>query len=440
MREIIRLTPTVSLRLTIPPKKIEEQNNERDYNTSDFSSLSSSTLPPATLQALSSDESTFEVDDDDDSDDSDDSDNDNDRHDNTPGPFFFVETVAGNRKNSRLVWACDIKKHGSGIKGRSLCLKILNRAARKQCFERELEAFKAIAGYSPDGAPFVMRLEAAFGLFDNKELCLAMDYMLCDLSIFLRPFDGVSTRAFRQLHRKKWVAQIATGLMAIHTVGVIHRDLKPENIFLDYRCNLRIGDFGSSYVHRTSSGANHPHHAPIMGTALYLAPEVFNRTADNLSCYSPPIDYWALGLIIFELEQDVESSQHLFKHCGERNAFARYVADGSGALGDYLSRLSFVDRISGRATSLVNGLLCFEAKRRFGYRQICNHLYFSGKFGCNEHATSLNSISAGEDLPFVVPHNLQECVYVSSGPLSNSEHMWVNPQGLWGRDSLSIDI
>lgn len=40
--------------------------------------------------------------------------------------------------------------------------------------------------------------------------------------------------------------QIALALHEIHHKKIMHRDLKPANIFLDYKNNVKLGDFGLS--------------------------------------------------------------------------------------------------------------------------------------------------------------------------------------------------
>ena len=47
----------------------------------------------------------------------------------------------------------------------------------------------------------------------------------------------------------KYFRQIIMGLEYLHTVAdVIHRDLKPENLLLDENNNIKITDFGVSYI------------------------------------------------------------------------------------------------------------------------------------------------------------------------------------------------
>ncbi|CAL9341310.1 Serine_threonine-protein kinase PknD [Streptomyces sp. enrichment culture] len=91
-------------------------------------------------------------------------------------------------------------------------------------------------------------------------------------------------------------AQIAAGLTAAHTAGVVHRDLKPANVMLTGDGTVKILDFGMGSIvddpdqtRLTSTGVS-------VGTARYMAPEQFR--AERVSA---PADLYALGCILYEL-------------------------------------------------------------------------------------------------------------------------------------------
>ncbi|MBP0456856.1 protein kinase domain-containing protein [Streptomyces montanisoli] len=97
-----------------------------------------------------------------------------------------------------------------------------------------------------------------------------------------------------------WVAaigaQIAAGLTAAHTAGVVHRDLKPANVMLTRDGTVKVLDFGMGSVvddpdqtRLTSTGVS-------VGTARYMAPEQFR--AERVSASA---DLYALGCILYEL-------------------------------------------------------------------------------------------------------------------------------------------
>lgn len=88
--------------------------------------------------------------------------------------------------------------------------------------------------------------------------------------------------------------QIAAGLAAAHTAGVVHQDLKPANIMVEGDDHALITDFG---IARSTTGMTvHPVPGTIDGTRAYVAPEqTRGEPADQRT------DIFAFGLILYEL-------------------------------------------------------------------------------------------------------------------------------------------
>lgn len=88
------------------------------------------------------------------------------------------------------------------------------------------------------------------------------------------------------------IAQVAAGLQAAHSAGVVHRDIKPANILFTREGTARITDFGIAQgvgsVPLTATGLT-------MGTPGYIAPE---RVAGAQG--GPASDLYALGIVAFE--------------------------------------------------------------------------------------------------------------------------------------------
>lgn len=101
--------------------------------------------------------------------------------------------------------------------------------------------------------------------------------------------------------RKKWVAQIAVGINALHKMGIIHRDIKPENILVDGNGDIRIFDFGTAYIHHEAVTRETLVVADRVYTAQYSAPECLLDPASELKKYGPMADYWALGCTVFDM-------------------------------------------------------------------------------------------------------------------------------------------
>lgn len=110
------------------------------------------------------------------------------------------------------------------------------------------------------------------------------------------------------------VVEILLGLEYLHSRRIVHRDLKPENILIDWEGHILICDFGLADEVPTDSNLLFKR----CGTLPYMAPgerkqrEQKLRTFTASRClksellngtkygYSFPVDYWALGCILYE--------------------------------------------------------------------------------------------------------------------------------------------
>ena len=85
------------------------------------------------------------------------------------------------------------------------------------------------------------------------------------------------------------LAQVCSGVQALHDHGFVHFDIKPANIFLRSG-RPRLGDYGLARLitatRRTLSFGR--------GTPLYMAPELLDRKGDERS------DIYSLGVVLFE--------------------------------------------------------------------------------------------------------------------------------------------
>ncbi len=89
--------------------------------------------------------------------------------------------------------------------------------------------------------------------------------------------------------------EIAKGLQAAHSLGLVHRDIKPANIWLESpKGRVKILDFG--LARDADDEAKITHSGAIIGTPAYMSPEqASGRTVDQRT------DLFSLGIVLFEL-------------------------------------------------------------------------------------------------------------------------------------------
>ncbi len=89
-------------------------------------------------------------------------------------------------------------------------------------------------------------------------------------------------------------AQVADGLHAAHSKGIVHRDVKPDNLLLTRDGGIKITDFGIAKLEGNHAKVTHT--GTTLGTLAYMSPE--QVLADNVDHRS---DLWSLGIVLYEM-------------------------------------------------------------------------------------------------------------------------------------------
>ena len=90
------------------------------------------------------------------------------------------------------------------------------------------------------------------------------------------------------------------GLGQLHSRGIIHRDIKLENLMLDANGYIKIIDFGLAKHLEDNETAN-----TMCGTLEYFAPEIVKH-----GDYDKGVDWWAVGIMIYEMLFGVSPFSH----------------------------------------------------------------------------------------------------------------------------------
>jgi serine/threonine protein kinase/Tfp pilus assembly protein PilF len=88
--------------------------------------------------------------------------------------------------------------------------------------------------------------------------------------------------------------QIANGLEAAHSQGVVHRDVKPANVMVTSSGQAIVMDFGLAQVAAEASKLTRE--GATMGTSSYMSPE--QTTGAPLDHRT---DIWSLGVVLYEM-------------------------------------------------------------------------------------------------------------------------------------------
>lgn len=113
----------------------------------------------------------------------------------------------------------------------------------------------------------------------------------------------------RESVAKRYTSQILRGLAFLHEHRIVHRDIKADNILIDTDGRVKLADFGSArelatVLSRTSVAANASAQGggnTIVGTPLWMAPEVVNPAAQAGKPYGTNADVWSLGITVAEI-------------------------------------------------------------------------------------------------------------------------------------------
>jgi eukaryotic-like serine/threonine-protein kinase len=212
---------------------------------------------------------------------------------------------------------------GEIISGRFRIAGFLGRGGMGEVYKAEdmrlhrLVALKFLpgdlAGYSQSLSRFQREAQAASAL-NHRNICVVYDLGEQNGRAFIAMefLEGQTLRDVimgRPLELERLLdigVQVADGLDAAHSKGIMHRDIKPENIFIVSRGDAKILDFGLAKLQPvgmagagddiTSGAAELTQHGAAMGTAAYMSPE--QARGEKLDTRT---DLFSFGLVLYEM-------------------------------------------------------------------------------------------------------------------------------------------
>jgi len=180
---------------------------------------------------------------------------------------------------------------------------------------------------------------------------------LFDILYYAHQLDSVTARTY--------FIQILKGLKACHNVGVAHGDIKPQNLLLDRHYQLKITNFGLSFIAEQKKELKGK--TSYAGTRSYQAPELFKGKKYTKAC-----DIFSCGVVLFFLL----TGYLPFEQARRKDKWYRPMCESNpSAFWKMHSRA----KIDYDCKDLLTGMLAYRARERLTLDECLNHKWLAGR-------------------------------------------------------------
>ena len=287
-----------------------------------------------------------------------------------------------------------------------LAVKILKKSKLRKIPNGEASVKREIALLKGLNHKNVVKLFNVLYNDEKQKMYLIIEYALCSLQEML---DSAPDKKYPIWQAHLYFCQIIDGLEYLHSQYIIHKDIKPGNLLLTRDEVIKITDFGvAEQLDLFSPDGDQC--KTSQGSPAFQPPEVANGD-DSFSGYK--IDIWSSGVTLFNMTTgkypfEGDNVYKLFENIGK---------------GEY----TIPDEVDDLLSSLLQGMLQFDANARFTICQIRAHDWFRKKHprlfdivlppqgkACSDPLHSMSTLSYLEEMHATTDDNVSDCDQNSS--------------------------
>ena len=170
----------------------------------------------------------------------------------------------------------------------------------------------------------------------------------------LNRYLKANCRVVSETEARHYMLQIVSGMLYLHSHGILHRDLTLANLLLTKSMDLKIADFGLA----TQLNFTEEKHFTMCGTPNYVSPEIAMRSPHGLEA-----DVWSLGCMLYTFLV----GRPPFDTDAVRSTLNRVIT----------AAFDLPDHLSPEAKDLLQCLLKKNPKERLALTEVFSHPFMS---------------------------------------------------------------